>query len=245
MTRIVRCFFLPPGLFLELVLVAAWLYRRRPRWGQAMLIALGALMGVLSLPITANALLNTLDRYPHLTESQAQNCGAQAIVCLGAGANSYQAELGGPGLSDMGLERTYYAVHLQKKTHLPILFTGTGPNGDPIAAWMRDTAQSMGAPSELLWAETQALDTRENATLSAQFLAEKGCHKVLVVTNHWHMPRAMSSFRKTSLEPVAAPFRSQRLDPEDVKWLPTSWGLYASSRCLEEYLGMAFYIIRG
>ena len=45
------------------------------------------------------------------------------------------------------------------------------------------------------WVEDASDDTWENAAFSAEILKKRGIHSVYVVTQGWHMRRAMLAFR--------------------------------------------------
>ena len=243
MTRLLRIFFLPPGLFIEILIVVIWLMPRRPRLARGLAVALMAAIYALSTPLVADALHRGLAISP-LPIEQARDSHAQVIVCLASGGIEQQPELGGTGLSDDSLERTYYAVRLQQQTGLPILFTGGAWKGFSIAEPMAEAAHAMGAPKARLLVETASQDTWQNAKLSEALLKQRGWNKVLLVTQSWHMRRAIYAFSHTSLQAVAAPYESDRLTPLDgglVLWLPRRSALDISSRSLEEWLGLLFY----
>ena len=199
---------------------------------------------LLSLPWTGNFLEASLDRYPKLSPQQAVNSGAQAIVVLGAGGLDHQTELGQPGVSEIALERTYYAVHLQKQTGLPVLLVGARIAGFSEVVCMSSAALAMGLPPQSLLSDEGSLNTWQNAQRAYAVLSPKGVKKVLVVTHYWHMPRAVLAFSQLPWEIVPAPYRSSYPSPLEIGWLPSSGGLFRCSKALEEYLGLTFYSLR-
>jgi uncharacterized SAM-binding protein YcdF (DUF218 family) len=241
MTRLARLFFLPPGIFLDLMVIALLLRNRRPRLFMALLLLDMFLISLLSLPWTANLLESSLDRYPKLTPAQARRCAAEAIVVLGAGGLMHQDELGQPGVSEIALERCYYATHLQRQTNLPVLFVGARIADFSEVVCMSSASRAMGMPLAAIWTDEGSLNTRQNAQRAQAVLRPKGIKKILLVTHYWHMPRAVLSFTETGLEAVPAPYRAGYPSPLDINWLPSNTGLFRSSKALEEYLGLLFY----
>src|SRR5258707_817729 len=55
------------------------------------------------------------------------------------------------------------------------------------------------------WVEDRAANTAENATYSAAILKNAGVSSVVLVTDAYHMPRALALFRATGLATIPAP----------------------------------------
>src|SRR6478735_7647550 len=62
-----------------------------------------------------------------------------------------------------------------------------------------------GVPPERLLQERTSLTTRGNAQGVAPLLREHGATRLGVVTCDWHLPRALSLFRRLGLRPVGVP----------------------------------------
>jgi uncharacterized SAM-binding protein YcdF (DUF218 family) len=247
MTRLLRWLLLPPGCFLWLLILAWWLFPRRPKWARRLVLVNVVLLYALSTGPVSQALLNGLDVAPPLTPERARQAGAQVIVCLGAGGNDFQPELGFGGLSSEGLDRTYYAVFLHGCTGLPIVFSGGGWEGHAMADHMRLAALQMGVAPEFLEAEGESHNTWENAQKTQAWLQRGGRRRILLVTDRWHMRRALYCFQHTDLQVVPAPYGCDLPTPLDrglIQLLPTRPGLAGSTRVLEEWLGNVFYRLR-
>lgn len=74
---------------------------------------------------------------------------------------------------------------------------------------MRDLALAAGVAEARLVTEEQSRNTLDNARYSAPLLAERDWRRVLLVTDLWHMPRALYTFRRFGIaaDGSAAPRR--------------------------------------
>jgi len=77
-------------------------------------------------------------------------------------------------------------------------------------------AADMGVPGHTILVESRARNTRENARFCLEMLAPLGIGRVVVVSDAWHLPRALMLFRRAaagrlSVEGCAAPVRAGRL----------------------------------
>ena len=231
---------LPPGNGLLLIAIAG--LGRRRRWAYS-LAFLGALLLLLqSLPLVGSALMGTLERRagPVLQDA----AGAQAIVVLGSGLELDAEEYGGDTATDRTLVRTRYGATLARRFDLPVLVSG----GRPVNA-MRSEAEVMADILEnefkvpVRWREMQSMDTIQNAALSAAILKEAGIRRIVLVTQAFHMPRAVRLFRAAGLEVVPAPthFKAGGLGPAVVAdFLPSASALHNSFYALHEWLGIAW-----
>jgi uncharacterized SAM-binding protein YcdF (DUF218 family) len=175
---------------------------------------------------------------------------AQAIVVLASAVYPASPPLPTPRLGNDTLERCLYAAWLHKNwRHLPILASGGTNASDtpPYAMEMRQALRMQGVPDELIWSEEHSHSTYENAFYSAQFLKKKGIHKIVLVTEAYHMLRAEKSFSKQGLEvvPAACGYRaygnSLRLFELLPNWEPISW----NEDSFHEILGLIWYWLHG
>lgn len=239
--------FMPPG-GLFLLLVAAWCLRRRaPRLAALCLVlGLGGLW-LMSLPVVVEQVARRLESVPALERAQWATLGerADAIVVLGAGR-----ERGDPaweGLDQptgVALERMRYAAQLAKASGLPLITSGGLHYGSPPseAQLMADgLARDFGV--QVRWKEENSHTTWENARFSADLLLAQGVRRVVVVTQAWHMPRAVWSFQRAGFEVVPAPVGFLGKDhgrPFD-GWLPEGKPLWQSGQLLNEAVGLVGY----
>ena len=62
-----------------------------------------------------------------------------------------------------------------------------------------------GVPSEAVLLERRSRSTRENARYTADLLRARSATRVGVVSCDWHLPRAVSAFRRHGLDAVGLP----------------------------------------
>jgi uncharacterized SAM-binding protein YcdF (DUF218 family) len=227
-------------------------WRRIGRWMSGL-----AIVGlfVLALPFTSAALLWSLERgLPHgdvpapPVASGSSTGRPEAIVILSADAG-YGAKGGiepGSGIGAMTLDRMRAGAILARRTGLPILVTG-GPlevGAEPIATQM---AASLHADFGLAtrWIEPRSADTWQNAEFSAKLLRADGIGAAYVVTNAWHLKRALIAFAHAGIAATPAPIRFQR--PPEFKiddFVPHISALQGSEYAIHEWIGCAYYALR-
>lgn len=239
---------LPPGLFLVLMALAFFLVRGT--LGRLVLFVSWSLLLIMSLPAFAGLLIQLAERYPALPPEEVADTGAEAIVVLGAGVYADAPEFGGHTVDANSMKRSRYAAWLHRRTGLPIYVTGgAGPRAPgPV---MRDfLEQELGVPVAVL--EDESRNTRENASRTAPLLAAAGIRGVLLVTDAWHMPRAVTAFERAGVDVVPAPtyfISGGHSQPGEAlgtgqdwrNWLPQAKACYASFYAVHELLGGLYY----
>lgn len=141
---------------------------------------------------------------------------ADCIVVLGARSLAD----GTPGASLEG--RCRRALELWREGWAPVLlFTGgrgeTGTvEGEVGAAW----ARARGVPAEALVIEDRSHTTRENLEFAAAIMRKRGWSRCLVVTDPFHIPRAMALARDAGLQADPAPTFA---GPAWRKWNTWAW----------------------
>ena len=244
--RLFETLVLPPASVLVLFLIGTALRRRRPRLGRSLQALALAWLWLASTPCVGGLLLHSLQAHPPLP-AHAPVPPADAIVVLSAGADRTGAEYGHPVIGPTTLRRLRYAVHLQRRSGLPLLVSGglAARNTPSLAAMMRDTAeQELGA--SVTFVEGRSADTRENARFSAELLRLAGLRRILLVTSAWHMPRAVDCFAREGIEVVAAPtaFRGE-VFASWTSFVPHWNGLRDTCLALHEWGGRIVYALRG
>ena len=231
---------LPPGNGLLLLCIAG--LGRRRRWAFGLAAFATALVILQSLPPVAGALMASLERRAGPVIADAG--GAQAIVVLSSGLDLDQPEYGGDSAGERTLLRLRYGAVLAKRFGLPVLVTGGRPQDATRteAAVMAEILEREFAVTAR-WQEGESRNTVENASRSAAILREAGIRRVVLVTQAFHMPRAVRLFRAAGLEVVPAPtqFKSAARSPLGaLDLLPQSKALRNSYYALHEWLGMAW-----
>jgi len=227
--------FVVPPVNLAVLALFAHLAGWRRVAGLAMVVLL-----LLAVPLVADALLGTLER----GEGAGDPTGAQAIVVLGAEAVGLADGSTAPG--PLSLQRLRTAAALARRTGLPLLVSGgvTQPGTAPVAVAMADSLRDdFHVPAR--WIEDQSADTFENARDSAALLAPAGVTTLLVVTDQWHMRRALLAFRATGLRAIPAPVPPPvggGVQVEDVIPRVSAW--LSSYYALHEWIGIGWYELR-
>jgi len=227
---------LPPA---SLAIAAFLIFLLRRRWRALGLVVLAALLAFGTEAVSA-ALFSTLTYPP---AAPGPEPGAIVILSGDAVRMPEPAPLE-PGA--LTLERMRAGAALHRRTGLPILVSGGSFLGssDTLAAMM---ARSLDQDfrTEVKWQEDRSEDTWQNAEFSAAILRSAGIARFYLVTQSWHMRRAMLAFRHFGLDPVPAPVRERRAP----QW---SWYLLevrasawqASYFALHEWVGWAYYALR-
>lgn len=218
---------------------AAW---RRLMHGAALAAAIlvGALYAF-ATPLVSNRLLDVLDaRVP----AAAGAGSAGAIVVLGGDIRHSDADGTEEGLGPLSEARVREAASVYRAHPLPVAVSGRTIGGSKasIARLMQEAlARDYQVP--VTWVEERSGNTFENAADVAPLLRAAGISKVLVVTQPWHMPRALWCFRAVGLDPVPAPTPSpspsDRVTPRDL--VPNVAGLKDSYFAFHELIGILYY----
>jgi uncharacterized SAM-binding protein YcdF (DUF218 family) len=222
----------PAGPLLLAILGLVLLAIRRMRLGGAVLCALGlGALWVLATPIVADSLLRWAERYPALAPAQVGD--AQAIVILAGGVRVNAPEYGTSAPGATSLERLVYGARLARRTHLPVLISGSRLEAASMSEFLQ---QDLGVTAT--WIENRSRDTHQNAQFSAVILAQAGVHKVLLVTSAAHMARSVVEFNQAGIDTIPAPAAMwTRRDSGVLGFVPNVDALMRSQRALYEGMG--------
>lgn len=125
-----------------------------------------------------------------------------AIVVLGAKVNPDGTA--GPALS----ARVEHAVALLRAGHGEwLLFSGRGAGPTTEAEAARAHALAAGVEAERCMVESESQSTFENARCVAKQLQARGVGSVVLVTDDFHVYRAVSHFRRAGLVVSPSPVR--------------------------------------
>ena len=171
---------LPPGVF-----------RRR---AAAALVALSSACAVL---------FTALVLFVAIAGPRDQAGRADAALVLG-----YALTVDGKPLPNL-VARVERAAELYRAGLVPRLVVSGGAARNRVteAGAMRELLMARGVPTEAIAIDLRARSTEENFACSVPILAELGARRVLVVTEPWHMPRALyqASRYQRDLELLAVP----------------------------------------
>ncbi len=235
---------LPPAN-LVMMIVLGLVVRRWARRSGAVIAAIGAIaLYLLSTSFVASRLLVAVEadiNAPHVAEAGGDR--PKAIVILSAGYSYAAFDGDSVNVDAMTLERLQYGVRLHRATGLPVLVTGGGAadRPTPIGALMaRTLREDFGVAPK--WTETRAASTHENALFSARIPKRASITAVYLVSQAWHLPRAMAAFEAAGLSPTPMPSSYSRASRPGLRTLlPSAKSLQASYHALHEMLGLIWY----
>jgi len=133
-----------------------------------------------------------------------------------------------------------------RRLNLPVAVTGgPRPGGTDSEAALMRAALDKDFSVPVTWVDEHARTTYENALFISRLLAPAHIDTVVVVTQAWHMPRALWAFGHVGLHPVPwpAPHQGYRIDRLD-DFLPGPQGLSDSYTAFHELIGAAYYRLR-
>jgi uncharacterized SAM-binding protein YcdF (DUF218 family) len=112
---------------------------------------------------------------------------------------------------------------------------------------MRDLLVQLGSPADRILVEGDSQTTYENATFTKRLLEQRHIGEVVLVTEAFHMPRALGVFRNAGLAVIPAPCCPVARDlagPGSVL-LPDPRAALTVQRVAHEWIGIAWYRWRG
>lgn len=236
--KLISSFLYPPGLFVSFFFLL-WLWRK-----ERIHLFLAILFYFVSIDPAKDLIVYPLEGIPPPPPSAIEE--ADVYVVLGGGAKA-DPWGGKGGLEPFSLQRLLCALRLYRISPKRIILSGGSVLGSPIESLVaRRVLLEVGVPEGDVIAEGESRDTLENARRVKGLCAELGCERPLVITNAFHLRRAMMAFRP--LFPEAIPFpcgtlREGRYTPGS--FLPDPQNLYAVSLAVREYLGLVYYRMRG
>ncbi|WP_426134577.1 YdcF family protein [Pseudomonas sp. PWP3-1b2] len=237
---------LPPGIFLLLLALAWWLRKSRPRVaGLCFAAGLGG-MWLISLPVAVQWGAYALETEPPLAREEWATLAqrADAIVVLGSGRERGDPAWGTDQPTGVGLERQRYAARLAKASGLPVLTSGGLHYGTPPSeAQLMAVSMLDDFGVTVRWKEERSRTTWENAQMSAEMLLPQGIKRVVVVTQAWHMPRAVWSFEQAGFTVVPAPVGFLGVDNGRPLggWMPEFVSVWRSGQLINEAVGQVGY----
>ena len=255
-------FLYPTSLCLVLLLAAAALQKRKVASRICFWLAVAVLL-ICGNGWVDSALARHLERqYPPLTSQPStlnpQPSGADCILVLGGGTLAKIPPRPTVEVSEAG-DRVLYAAHLYRQGKAPrVICTGNVGTGGvaphPEAEDMAELLEMVGVPANAIILETNASNTHQHAKNLYALLRERQFHRVLLVTSAMHMPRSMGVFQKdcAGIEFIPAPTDFRVPDRIPAPWyhalnalVPTPSNLVLFSDAMHEYVGIAWYKVRG
>ena len=241
--QLIGALFFPPLNTLIPIVLALVLRQKWPRSCKAVLgLAIFATY-LQTTPWLAMALNRPLESR-HAIAKLEQVRHTQAIVVLGGGkqrAPEYAANVP----TDNAYARLRYGAYLARTTGLPLLVSGGAPiPGEAEATVMtRALQQEYGITPR--WIEVKSETTADNAVFSAAMLHAANVDRITLVTQAWHMPRAVRVFKDVDLNVLAAPTGFTLYDGFALQhWIPAGSASAEVYRAEREWLGLLYYQLR-
>lgn len=242
-----------PLLLLGMVMGLVLLWRKcaQARGRLSLLTAACAGWALCSTPMVGKYLVRTLEP-PRNQPRNAQAAGAGAIVVLSAGVIYPNPATGEVEVDEDTRLRCRHAARLyQQGRPCPVLVSGGKDDPDSPdpshASLMRDFLLREGVPASDLVVEDRSRTTYENAGECRRLLEHLGVDKVLLVVDAVDMPRARLCFEKQGITCVPAPchYRMTRVELSVEGLLPSPEAARVTTRVWHEWLGLAWYWLRG
>jgi uncharacterized SAM-binding protein YcdF (DUF218 family) len=220
------------------------------QWGRIWLTSLLGLYWLLSLPVTAHALIQNLQHRYGTIRTVEETAGAQVLVVVGNGAVHYQA-------GDFGIDqltrRSAFCVFEAARLHRLIdpvwlVATGggaeTGEHARTESELIRDELVRFQVPADRILLESTSRTTEEQVANVARLLEDRGLGGlILVVTTGAHMPRVMKLFHDQQIEAIPSVTPELRYDDGRTgwrRWYPSAAALRGSESALYEYLARGY-----
>jgi uncharacterized SAM-binding protein YcdF (DUF218 family) len=241
---LIKALALPPASLVLLILVGLFIRNWARRTGTVIAVTGALALYALSTPFVATRLLVAIEAgiaSPDLTSETTRR--PEAIVILSAGFTHEAPIAGSVTVDAVNLQRLRHGVRLHRETGLPILVSGGQTRHAPAKLgflMQRTLRRDFGV--EAKWLEGRSRTTYENAFFSAEILKPLGIGSVYVVSQAWHLPRAVAAFEAVGLDAVPAPAEFSRPSRLELgAFLPSAGALQVGYYAVHELLGLVWY----
>jgi len=241
--KLLPTFFLPIGLVLVVLIIAAVKQKR------TLVYAGAGLLFLFSMPLVSNLLFRAVEHFASRPVTETAQHGDAIVVLSGMLTASPLA--GGGTIVEWGdPDRFFAGIELLKSGKAPLLvFTGgqvpwlreVPPEGDVLKPY---AIQAGISPEQILVTSTAENTEDEAREVSRQLGVGK---TVILVTSAFHMSRAKRLFSEYGLVVIPFPvdFRSGGTSHITIMdLLPSATSLLRSETAMRELLGQAFYEVK-
>ncbi|MES2482607.1 MAG: YdcF family protein [Pseudomonadota bacterium] len=240
---IVAALALPPAGPLLLAFVGLLMLRAGRAFGTVIgTIGLGLLWLLSCHAVSIELAKVLLPRVDPVGLVELRRARVEAVVVLGGGLLPEAAEYGVPQPAANTLQRLRYGVRLARVAGLPLAFSGGAGWSGRGTATEAEAARLVARQDfgfDIRWVEGLSRDTRENADRTAALLHRDRIRRIALVTDSWHLPRAVREFQRAGFEVLPAPTGQPVPTSGPIfEWLPSGEGLLASRRVLREWLAL-------
>jgi uncharacterized SAM-binding protein YcdF (DUF218 family) len=240
-------FSLPTNLILCVVLASLVLIWLRRPLGKTLGIAAAIAMVIAGLSPLGNMLLTPLEqRFPGMRFPEQRIDG---IIVLGGSYDRVRGYLSTVLLDDNADPMVVVASLSRRYPNAKIIFSGGTelPYVPAEAAVAKQLFISFGIDPARIVVEDQSRNTIENARFTARLIAPQPGTRWLLVTNAFHMPRAMGTFRNSGFDVSAFPVGWRTNGWRDFFWPAPSAteGLRRVDVAVREWFGLLAYRVLG
>lgn len=236
-------FLAPPTVFIALSLVGALIALVWRRCGIGLALASGLALYVAATPALSSYLVHRVEAaVPQNVDLGA----AQAIVVLGGDVSPGDGADIPDRLGPLSLERVVFGAQAYRRLNLPVAVSGGRLEGTQVSeALLMKTALEENFAVPVVWSEDRSRTTWENAVYTARLLEREKLTTIVLVTQAWHLPRALWAFERVGLTalPWPAPRTALRLGALD-DFLPSIAALHDTAQALHEMIGGVYYRLR-
>lgn len=242
-------FSLPTNLILCLALLGLVLIGLRRPLGKTLCIVAAAAIGFAGLSPLGNMLLTPLEQ--RFAGMQFPDHKIDGIIVLGGSYDRIRGYLSTVILEDSTHTMVVVPGLAKRYPEAKVIFSGGTTEENvhvpPEAIVASQLFASFGISPDRIVIEDRSRNTLENARLTAQLIAPKPGQRWLLITNAFHMPRAMGTFRQAGFDVSAFPVGWRTNGWRDFFWPAPSAteGLRRVDVAVREWIGLIAYRLLG
>ena len=232
-----------PTIFIAVSLVGALIALKWHRLGIGLVLLSSLSLFAAATPALSSYLLRRVEA---AIRASADLRDAQAIVVLGGDFRRGDGAAIPDRLGPLSLERAVFAAQAYRRLRLPVVVSGGTPRGAHVSegALMKAALEDNFAVP-VAWQEERSLSTWENALYAARLLLPEKVTTVVIVSQAWHLPRALWAFERVGLKALPWPAPRTALRHRKIAdFLPSLAALDDSFYALHEMIGGVFYRLR-
>ncbi len=247
LSKLFTFIFLPPGLFVVLILISSiFILKGKRKLSIMLLLSTATLIYLLSVEPIKDAMIKPLeDRYP-FPDLQSLNCSA--IVVLGGGIyDRCPDENGNPCVRPQVCKGLLMARKLWNIYRVPIIVSGGRALSHAFESQaMKEVLEGLDIPSDEIFEESNSRNTFENAFYTSKMAKLFGFKRLCLITSAYHMPRSVKYFKAFGLKivPIPTDYRTNRNHYGWYSFFPQMSNLYGSYLAMHEYVGLLYADIK-
>jgi uncharacterized SAM-binding protein YcdF (DUF218 family) len=200
--KIISAFIMPLSLVILLLICSLILFKRKPKLSYKLLISATTMLFFSAFPPFSDQLMGSIEEeYPPFSHTVNKIDYIVVLGCYHSADNEIPATL---QLKACSLQRLVEALRIHRLYPQATIITSGGAFGQSSAnAYViKQAAVSLGIPEDKIITENFPKDTAEEAEIIAPRVQNT---TVVLVTNAYHMPRAINYFKQQGVNAIAAP----------------------------------------